>query len=88
MLERSELAEAMRPDSSVHGVKRSKGSHKHTGTAAALVRHFDLDKSGSISFKEFLLGLFTIVMDVEIEQDEEEDQRTSAAQVHPDIESK
>lgn len=87
MLERRELAEAMRPDQSVHHVKRIPNAKGGTGAGPAdrLFKHFDLDKSGAISFKEFLLGLFTIVMDeeIEIEEEEEEEMQARTSDVQP-----
>ena len=89
LLERKELAAVMRPEATGHPhAKRVshgiKGSSEIDRPAAKLFKHFDLDRSGSISFKEFLLGIFTIVMDEEIEQEETEASRASAGGVRLD----
>ncbi|GAX80514.1 hypothetical protein CEUSTIGMA_g7952.t1 [Chlamydomonas eustigma] len=70
-LERSEMIEALQTTSARKDhAKPLKGAKRHKGVAELLFDVLDLDNSGEISFKEFLLGMRKIVLDEELEEEE------------------
>jgi calcium-binding protein CML len=70
-LERSEMIEALQTTSARKDhVKPLKGAKRHRWVAELLFDVLDLDNSGKISFKEFLLGMRKIVLDEELEEEE------------------
>ena len=69
-LEKNEIMTALNSKTSRSDHAKPSKNAKGTGAGDALFKVLDLDGSGEISFKEFLLGMRKIVLDEELEEEE------------------
>ena len=69
-LEKNEIMAALNNKTSKSDHAKPSKNAKGKGAGDALFQVLDLDGSGEISFKEFLLGMRKIVLDEELEEEE------------------